>query len=46
MDAQNTPFLRDFVVLDDSKNYTPFPQNLEPWWLPFIMLSWGQGLDY
>ena len=42
-DAQDTPFC-DFAVLDDSKKYTPFPQNLEQTWLPLFMLSWGTGL--
>ena len=41
MDAQNTPFFRDFTVLDDSKKYTPFPRNLEHTWLPLFMLSEG-----
>ena len=38
------PFFRDFAVLDDSKKYTPFPQNLEHIWLPLFMLSEGTGM--
>ena len=42
MDAQNTPF---FVISRSTMTVKiyPFPRNLELWWLPLIMLSWGTG---
>ena len=45
MGARITPFLRDFSVLDDSKKYTPYPQNLKQTWLPLYILSWCMATD-